>query len=150
MSEKLCSNCLYGITDKHYSHCDDSDIDKAGNCEGWELSPLVELKQQLLEAERVISEYEKQLKYIHKICLCERFETYGFDYHESHPRRDKNNGGSRPATPRDFIENSNGYKWSEGGRYPKIITFKRAREYEEKHCNTSNANDKSCIKAENK
>ena len=44
--EKNCQTCLYGITDKHYSHCDDSDIDEVGICMGWELSPVEKLKQE--------------------------------------------------------------------------------------------------------
>lgn len=48
---------------------------------------------------------------IHDICLCERFETEGFDYHEKHPRRKESNGGKRPMTPRDLIENRLGFVW---------------------------------------
>lgn len=50
---------------------------------------------------------------IYDICLCERFKTEGFDYHEKHPRRKENNRGSRPFTPRDLIENEIGFKWEE-------------------------------------
>ncbi len=74
-----------------------------------------------------LSQENKRLKsvirYTHEICLCERFTTNGFDYHEKHPRKERGNGGSRPSTPRDYIENVCGFKWAECGKYPKTITF---------------------------
>ena len=62
----------------------------------------------------LIEENEK-LKYItqytYDTCLCKRFKTSGFDYHEQHPNRDKNNGGKRPFTPKVNIENVIGFEW---------------------------------------
>ncbi len=57
-----------------------------------------------------ITRYENLLQDIYDICLCDR-NTKGFDYHEKHPRREKDNGGSRPFTPRDLIENRIGFDW---------------------------------------
>jgi len=48
---------------------------------------------------------------IYDICLCERFETYGFDYNEKHPNRPSANKGSRPKTPRDLVEHRVGFDW---------------------------------------
>ncbi len=53
----------------------------------------------------------KSISYIYDTCLCERFTTKGFDYHEQHPKRESNNGSSRPNTPCDFLENVFGYEW---------------------------------------
>jgi len=57
---------------------------------------------------------------VYDVCLCERFETYGFDYHEDHPNKKENNGGSRPNTPKVLIETWIGFDWTDG-RYPKVL-----------------------------
>ena len=77
------------------------------------------------ELKEILEKYEYLIEYVYGTCLCERFKTKGFDYHEKHPNRDDNNGGSRPSTPRDMIETMIGFKWSEGGKYPKQLTFKK-------------------------
>lgn len=74
-------------------------------------SQNTELKDKLSECIEALIKYERVIKYTHKICLCERFNTEGFDYHEKHPNKELNNGASRPNTPRDFIEAVIGFKW---------------------------------------
>lgn len=69
--------------------------------------------EKIAERDKRIAEFERLIQDIYDICLCERFKTEGFDYHEKHPRRKDNNGGSRPFTPRNLIENRIGYKWEE-------------------------------------
>jgi hypothetical protein len=42
-------------------------------------------------------------------CICER-NTYGFDYHETHPKLGRL-PASRFMTPNDLLDNSIGFKW---------------------------------------
>jgi len=69
----------------------------------------------VLEKDAVIEKYEEIIQCCYDACLCERFETKGFDYHERHPRFG-NNGGTRKKTPRVLIEDWVGYKW----KYSKV------------------------------
>jgi hypothetical protein len=69
----------------------------------------------LYTATEEIEKLKRAVNYTYRICMCERFTTNGFDYHEQHPRKDKNNGGTRPATPRDYLQNMFGFEWVEGG-----------------------------------
>lgn len=45
---------------------------------------------------------KKAAEYTVKACLCKRFKTKGFDYHEKHPYMGKCDGGSRWVTPSDM------------------------------------------------
>jgi len=69
------------------------------------------LQADLALAREGLHKYAYLIQYIYDTCLCERFKTKGFDYHENHPKRDKGNGGSRPATPIDKIEQIIGFEW---------------------------------------
>jgi len=69
---------------------------------------LEKLARQMAEA---LEKYEKVIRYCHKACLCERFETYGFDYHEKHPTLG-NKGGIRSNTPKKYIEDMIGFEWA--------------------------------------
>ena len=64
----------------------------------------------LSECEDLILKYEKLINNINDACLCNRFQTKGFDYGEDHPRLG-NEIGSRFNTPRDMIEGTIGFKW---------------------------------------
>jgi len=58
-----------------------------------------------------VDHYEGLIEDIYQHCLCERFSTYGFDYHEKHPRRPDCERGSRVKTPRTLIEDRLGFDW---------------------------------------
>lgn len=57
-----------------------------------------------------ITELERIIKYCYDACRCERFETYGFDYHETHPVLGNKVEG-RNKTPKVMIEGCVGFKW---------------------------------------
>lgn len=57
---------------------------------------------------KYITKLENLVSSISESCLCER-NTYGFDYHENHPRLGKTSG--RWKTPRSLIDDSIGFKW---------------------------------------
>lgn len=62
------------------------------------------------ELKKLIVKYEDLIQYTYDACLCERFKTYGFDYHEEHPVLG-NKGGTRSNTPRACIEGTIGFEW---------------------------------------
>lgn len=62
-----------------------------------------------LELENRCRKYEQLIKNIYESCLCERFKTKGFDYHEKHQRLGE--GAGRFFTPRELVENGIGFKW---------------------------------------
>jgi hypothetical protein len=59
----------------------------------------------------VVKKYESMIQHIYDTCLCERFETYGFDYNEKHPKRKEQEKGSRVNTPCVYIEKELGFDW---------------------------------------
>lgn len=52
----------------------------------------------------MLEEAVKEIVEIEKLCLCERHETYGFDYGEKHRNIGMPATGARWRTPRDRIE----------------------------------------------
>jgi len=74
----------------------------------------IELQMELESLKKRIKNYEHVIQYCYDACLCERFETYGFDFHEKHPKFG-NKGGSRSKTPKVLIEDWIGFDW----RYDK-------------------------------
>jgi len=79
-------------------------------------------KQENKELKEKLEKYEYLIQYIHDTCLCERFETEGFDYHEKHKKRDAVNKGTRPKTPCSAIEDQVGFKWE----YEKTVGICKA------------------------
>lgn len=65
---------------------------------------------EVLEAREKINKYEKVIQYCYDACLCERFITKGFNYHETHPKLG-NKGGTRSKTPTVYIEDVIGFDW---------------------------------------
>lgn len=64
----------------------------------------------VLKLEQEIEKLEKLTLNCYEACLCNRFETHGFDYGETHPRI-KIAKGSRVNTPRALVKNSIGSEW---------------------------------------
>ena len=85
------------------------------------------ISEDVEELQERIKKLEGVISYAHKACLCERFITEGFDYHETHPRFGEQTS-SRKMTPKDYIEKVVGFDWeyekSEGpSRSWKILRF---------------------------
>jgi len=81
-----------------------------------ELISQLQAKDKLLkEASGALKKKNDVIQYCYDACLCERFETKGFDYHEEHPKFG-NKGGSRSKTPKNYIEDVIGYEW----KYEKL------------------------------
>ena len=81
-------------------------------------STYVDLYNDLAVADSQIEELQKKVKKLEKLihdahesCLCERFDTHGFDYNETHDRLGSPASGARWNTPRDTIEGRIGFTW---------------------------------------